>query len=71
MNFNIEHAAILALLGKEKYQNVIVDLSASNYFGAKILGAFSEWAEIVYAKNGRFAICAHSRGSQNFRAQNN
>ncbi len=40
MNFNIEHAAILPLLGKEKYQNVIVDLRF-NYFGRENSGSLS------------------------------
>jgi len=57
LNFNIEHAAVLALLKNGKQKNVLVDLSASNYFGAKILGAFSEWADVVKAKEGKFALC--------------
>jgi anti-anti-sigma regulatory factor len=57
LNFNIEHAAILNLLEDDKYQNVVVDLGASNYFGAKILGAFSEWSDRVKAKEGQFAVC--------------
>ncbi len=57
LNFSVEHAALLGLIEKDGYQNVLVDFSASNYFGAKILGALSEWANRVESKGGRFAIC--------------
>lgn len=57
LNFNIEHAAVLSLLENKNHKNVLVDLSASNYFGAKILGAFSEWADLAKAKGGKFALC--------------
>ncbi len=64
MNFNVEHAALLALLEKDRYQNVLVDFGASNYFGAKILGALCEWADRVESKGGRFAVCELSHDMQ-------
>ncbi len=60
LDFSREHAGLLSLLNQEKPWNVLVDFSSSNYFGAKMLGALSEWAIPVQAHNAKFAICALS-----------
>jgi anti-anti-sigma regulatory factor len=60
LNFNMEHAGLLALLAKNPNTNVLVDLGGSNYFGAKILGAMSEWADQAQSQGGEFAVCALS-----------
>lgn len=64
LNFNLEHAALLSLIQKEQRKNLLVDLSASNYFGAKILGAFSDWSDAVEAEGGKFALCELSHDMQ-------
>lgn len=64
LNFNLEHAALLSLIRKESRKNLLVDLGASNYFGAKILGAFAEWSDVVEEQGGRFALCELSHDMQ-------
>lgn len=63
-NFNLEHAALLALIRNESRKNLLVDLSSSNYFGAKILGAFSDWSDAVEEQGGKFALCELSPDMQ-------
>lgn len=60
LNFSTEHAALVALLAKGPSKNVLVDLSGSNYYGAKILGAMSEWSDQTHAQGKQFAVCALS-----------
>ena len=60
LNFNLEHAALLQLLKTGPYQNLLVDLSGSNYFGAKVLGAIAEWAKRIAERGGQVAVCGAS-----------
>ncbi len=60
LNFNLEHAALLQLLKTGPYQNLLVDLSGSNYFGAKVLGAIAEWAKRIAERGGQVAVCGTS-----------
>jgi anti-anti-sigma regulatory factor len=60
LNFNVEHAALLGLLKNGPYRNLLVDLSSSNYFGAKVLGAIAEWAKRVAEREGQVAVCGAS-----------
>jgi anti-anti-sigma regulatory factor len=60
LNFSTEHAALVGLLGKNPPRNVLVDLGGSNYFGAKILGAMSDWESQTEAQGKQFAVCALS-----------
>lgn len=60
LNFNLEHAALLEYLKKGPYRNLLVDLSGSNYFGAKVLGAIAEWAKVVVEREGQLAVCGAS-----------
>ena len=60
LNFSVEHAAILTLLKTGPYRNLLVDLSGSNYFGAKVLGAMAEWAKRVADRDGQMGVCGVS-----------
>lgn len=64
LNFNLEHAALMDLLKTGPYRNLLVDLSGSNYFGAKVLGAIAEWSKRIAEREGQVAVCGVSSDMQ-------